>query len=145
MSQAGFIERWCFNNVLAEVSSGADGSAVVRVHVPPLNVVTVPVATLSSIVLSGPLLACYACCLWLRLPWVAVRGLCSFAFRALVSSCSAVCPLCWLPRRLVYVRHVRILDSKKRHRHHTLSPRPSQKIAQLQYSQAEVKVFLSCM
>jgi hypothetical protein len=31
-----------------------------------------------------------------------------------VSSCSAVCPLCWLPRRLVYVRHVRILDSKKK-------------------------------
>ncbi len=30
MSQAGFIERWCLNNVLAEVSSGADGSAVVR-------------------------------------------------------------------------------------------------------------------
>ncbi len=23
-------------------------------------------------------------------------------------------PLCWLPRRLVYVRHVRILDSKKK-------------------------------
>jgi hypothetical protein len=45
MSQAGFIERWCLNNVLAEVSSGADGSAVVRVHVPPLNAVTVPVAT----------------------------------------------------------------------------------------------------
>jgi hypothetical protein len=45
----------------------------------------------------------------------AVRGLCSFAFRALVSSCSAVCPLCWLPRRLVYVRHVRILDSKRNH------------------------------
>ncbi len=47
MSQAGFIERWCLNNVLAEVSSGADGSAVVRVHsvhVPPLNAVTVPVA-----------------------------------------------------------------------------------------------------
>ena len=42
MSQAGFIERWCLNNVLAEVSSGADGSAVVRVHVPPLNAVTVP-------------------------------------------------------------------------------------------------------
>jgi hypothetical protein len=59
------------------------------------------------------LLACFACCLWLRLPWAAVRGLCSFAFRALVSSCSDVCPLCWLPRRLVYVRHVRILDSKK--------------------------------
>jgi hypothetical protein len=48
---------------------------------------------------------------WLRLPWAAVRGLCSFAFRALlVSSCSVVCPLCWLPRRLVYVGHVRILD-----------------------------------
>jgi hypothetical protein len=31
-----------------------------------------------------------------------------------VSSCSDVCPLCWLPRRLVYVRHVRILDSKKK-------------------------------
>jgi hypothetical protein len=45
LSQAGFIERWCLNNVLAEVSSGADGSAVVRVHVPPLNAVTVPVAT----------------------------------------------------------------------------------------------------
>jgi hypothetical protein len=48
MSQADFIERWCLNNVLAEVSSGADGSAVVRVHVvhvPPLNAVTVPVAT----------------------------------------------------------------------------------------------------
>jgi hypothetical protein len=45
MSHAGFIERWCLNNVLAEVSSGADGSAVVRVHVPPLNAVTVPVAT----------------------------------------------------------------------------------------------------
>jgi len=44
MSQADFIERWCLNNVLAEVSSGADGSAVVRVHVPPLNAVTVPVA-----------------------------------------------------------------------------------------------------
>ena len=42
MSQADFIERWCLNNVLAEVSSGADGSAVVRVHVPPLNAVTVP-------------------------------------------------------------------------------------------------------
>ena len=48
MSQAEFIKRWCLNNVLnvlAESSSDADGSAVVRVHVPPLNVVTVPVAT----------------------------------------------------------------------------------------------------
>jgi hypothetical protein len=45
MSQADFIERWCLNNVLAEVSSDADGSAVVRVHVPPLTAVTVPVAT----------------------------------------------------------------------------------------------------
>ncbi len=45
MSQADFIERWCLNTVLAEVSSGADGSAVVRVHVPPLHAVTVPVAT----------------------------------------------------------------------------------------------------
>jgi hypothetical protein len=34
MSQAEFIKRWCLNNVLAEVSSDADGSAVVRVHVP---------------------------------------------------------------------------------------------------------------
>jgi hypothetical protein len=25
MSQADFIERWCLDNVLAEVSSGADG------------------------------------------------------------------------------------------------------------------------
>ena len=32
------------NNVLAESSSDADGSAVVRVHVPPLAAVTVPVA-----------------------------------------------------------------------------------------------------
>jgi hypothetical protein len=106
MSQAEFIKRWCLNNVLAEVSSDADGSAVVRVHVPPLNAVTVPMALWSSSVLSGPLLACSACCLWLRLlrlPWAAVQCLCSFAFRALVSSCSAVCPLCWLPRRLVYV------------------------------------------
>jgi hypothetical protein len=75
----------------------------------------VPLRALTYLaVLSGPLLACFACCLWLRLPWAAVRGLCSFAFRALVSSCSDVCPLCWLPRRLVYVRHVRILDSKKK-------------------------------
>ena len=44
MSQADFIKRWCLNNVLAEVSSDADGSAVVRVHVPPLTAVTVPVA-----------------------------------------------------------------------------------------------------
>ena len=34
MSQADFIKRWCLNNVLAEVSSDADGSAVVRVHLP---------------------------------------------------------------------------------------------------------------
>ncbi len=64
---------------------------------------------------SGPASSRFACCLWLRLPWAAVRGLCSFvsfAFRALVSSCSSVCPLCWLPWRLVYVRRVRILDSK---------------------------------
>ena len=39
------LKRWCLNNVLAESSSDADGSAVVRVHVPPLNAVTVPVAT----------------------------------------------------------------------------------------------------
>jgi hypothetical protein len=44
MSQAEFIKRWCLNTVLAEVSSDADGSAVVRVHVPPLAAVTVPVA-----------------------------------------------------------------------------------------------------
>jgi hypothetical protein len=47
MSQAEFIKRWCLNNVLAEPSSDADGSAVVavvRVHVPPLAAVTVPVA-----------------------------------------------------------------------------------------------------
>jgi hypothetical protein len=44
MSQAEFIKRWCLNIVLAEVSSDADGSAVVRVHVPPLAAVTVPVA-----------------------------------------------------------------------------------------------------
>jgi hypothetical protein len=110
MSQAEFIKRWCLNNVLAEVSSDADGSAVARVHVPPLAAVTVPVALQSSSVLSGPFLACSACCLWLRRPWAAVQGLCSFAFRALVSSCSAVCSLCWLPRRLVYDRHVRTLD-----------------------------------
>jgi hypothetical protein len=41
-------------------------------------------------------------------------ALCSFAFRALVSSCSAVCPLCLLPRWLVYVRHVRTLDPKNK-------------------------------
>jgi hypothetical protein len=40
--------RWCLNSVLAEVSSDADGSAVVRVHVPPLAAVTVPVALKSS-------------------------------------------------------------------------------------------------
>jgi hypothetical protein len=44
MSQAEFIKPWCLNNVLAESSSDADGSAVVRVHVPPLAAVTVPVA-----------------------------------------------------------------------------------------------------
>ncbi len=44
MSQAEFIKRWCLNNVLAESSSDADGSAVGRVHVPPLAAVTVPVA-----------------------------------------------------------------------------------------------------
>jgi hypothetical protein len=44
MSQAEFIKRWCLNNVLAESSLDADGSAVVRVHVPPLAAVTVPVA-----------------------------------------------------------------------------------------------------
>jgi hypothetical protein len=44
MSQAEFIKRWCLNSVLAEVSSDADESATVRVHVPPLAVVTVPVA-----------------------------------------------------------------------------------------------------
>ncbi len=41
------IKRWCLNNVLAESSSDADGSAVVRVHVPPLAAVTVPVATVA--------------------------------------------------------------------------------------------------
>jgi hypothetical protein len=46
MSQAGFIERWCLNNVLAEVSSGADGSAVsCACTCATLNAVTVPVAT----------------------------------------------------------------------------------------------------
>jgi hypothetical protein len=44
VSQAEFIKRWCLNNVLADVSSDADGSAIVRVHVPPLAAVTVPVA-----------------------------------------------------------------------------------------------------
>jgi hypothetical protein len=43
-----------------------------------------------------------------------LRFLCSFVSRALVSSCPSVyCPLCWLPWRLVYVRHVRPLDSNK--------------------------------
>jgi hypothetical protein len=44
LTVAWFIKRWCLNNVLAESSSDADGSAVVRVHVPPLAAVTVPVA-----------------------------------------------------------------------------------------------------
>ena len=34
VSQAEFIKRRCLNIVLAESSSDADGSAVVRVHVP---------------------------------------------------------------------------------------------------------------
>jgi hypothetical protein len=91
MSQAGFIERWCLNNVIAEVSSDADGSAVVRVHVPPLNAVTFqwPLRVLEFCLALSLLFGPY--CLL------------------------AVCPLCWLPRRLVYVRHVRILDSKKKH------------------------------
>ncbi len=31
-------------------------------------------------------------------------------FGALVSSCPALCLLCWLPRQLVYVRHVITLE-----------------------------------
>jgi hypothetical protein len=52
------------------------------------------------------------------------RDLFSFAFRSLVSSCSAVCPLCWLPRRLVYVRHVRTLDSKQKNVEHQQTGKP---------------------
>ncbi len=50
LSQAGFIERWCLNNVLAEVSSDADvrvsccACTYVHMHVPLLTTVTVPVA-----------------------------------------------------------------------------------------------------
>jgi hypothetical protein len=118
LSQAEVIKRCCFKNVLAEVSLDVDGSAAVRVHEPRLAAVTVSsVGTLD-----------FECAVWpfisLVMPsvygsgcleWAAAQGPCSFFFRAdLVSSCLAVCPLCWLPRRLVYARHVRTtLDSEK--------------------------------
>ncbi len=38
------------------------------------------------------------------------HGRLSVVNSALVSSCPAVCPVCWLLRRLAYVRHVRTLD-----------------------------------
>jgi hypothetical protein len=60
MSQAEFIKRWCLNNVLAEVSSDADGSAVVRVHVPPLAAVTTPGALEFRVFcMSGPFISLF--------------------------------------------------------------------------------------
>ncbi len=44
MSQADYVQRWCLGAVLADVSSDAAGSAVARVHVPPMTAVAVPVA-----------------------------------------------------------------------------------------------------
>jgi hypothetical protein len=43
LSQEDFAQRWCLGAVLAHVSSDAAGSVAVRVHVPPMNAVTVPV------------------------------------------------------------------------------------------------------
>ncbi len=72
-----FIKRWCLNNMLAEVSSDADGSAVVRVHVPPLAAVTVPVALTNVSISVWPFISLFCLLsLWLRLPWAAVQGLC---------------------------------------------------------------------
>jgi hypothetical protein len=95
MSQAGFIERWCLNSVLAEVSSDADESAAVRVNMPPLAAVTVPVALWSSSVLSD--------FFWEKHPLAGHAALPLLQHAPSLSSCPAVCPLCWLPRRLVYV------------------------------------------
>jgi hypothetical protein len=44
LSQADFVQRWCIGTVLAHVSSDTAGSAAVRVHVPTMTAVTVPVA-----------------------------------------------------------------------------------------------------
>jgi hypothetical protein len=60
--------------------------------------------------LFGPFLVCFVCRLWLWLPLAAATGPVFYFLRALVFSCPAVCPLCWLPRRLVYVRRVRTID-----------------------------------
>jgi hypothetical protein len=46
MSQADLVQlvqRWCLGAVLAHVSSDAAGSAAVRVYVPPMTAVPVPV------------------------------------------------------------------------------------------------------
>ncbi len=102
LSQEAFAQRWCLGTVLAHVSTNAVGAQTLSVHVP---------AVLSDAV--GPVES--PCCLlvFLEPGFGAPLAVCA---TFLCYGGPAVCPLCWLPRRPVYVIRVRILDYKKNNR-----------------------------